>query len=348
MPATAAAMVDNAALADLIHGVRSGRAEILGALAGQPMVVVDLDSPGSADRTDLPSALACVIVGVSRAATTRGPLSRVDVALTEGGPSARPWVSVDDLDAELEMMAAAVGEAPAASIALVQVLRSGRPDSLDHDLILESLAYSTLQGGPEFGRWLGARPLPSGPSPLNGDLLVERSGDRLSITLNRPHVRNAFNGAMRDQLCEALALVGADPSVRQVHLRGAGPDFCSGGDLAEFGTLTDPASAHLIRTTRSAARLLGLVGDRVVAHLHGACIGAGIELPALAARIVAGRDTRLCLPEVAMGLIPGAGGTATLPRRIGRHRTAWLGLTGQFISATTGRAWGLIDEIVEE
>ena len=119
-----------------------------------------------------------------------------------------------------------------------------------------------------------------------------------------------------------------------------GPDFCSGGDLNEFGTLTDPATAHLVRTTRSAARLLGVVGDRVVAHLHGACVGAGIELPALAGRIVAAPDTRLQLPEVAMGLIPGAGGTATLPRRIGRHRTAWLALTGHFVERGHAHARG--------
>ena len=102
------------------------------------------------------------------------------------------------------------------------------------------------------------------------------------------------------------------------------------------------------RASRSAARLLGIVGDRVTAHLHGACIGAGIELPALAGRVVAKPDTGMRLPEVAMGLVPGAGGTATLPRRIGRHRTAWLALTGQSISAATGCAWGLIDEIVED
>jgi enoyl-CoA hydratase/carnithine racemase len=54
------------------------------------------------------------------------------------------------------------------------------------------------------------------------------------------------------------------------------------------------------------------------------------------------------LPEVGMGLIPGAGGTATLPRRIGRHRTAWLGLTGQAIDAATGLAWNLVDEVTDE
>jgi enoyl-CoA hydratase/carnithine racemase len=85
----------------------------------------------------------------------------------------------------------------------------------------------------------------------------------------------------------------------------------------------------------------------VTVELHGACVGAGVEIPALAGRVFATPDTRVRLPEVAMGLIPGAGGTASLPRRIGRHRTAWLGLVGAWLDATTALAWGLVDEIRE-
>ena len=108
----------------------------------------------------------------------------------------------------------------------------------------------------------------------------------------------------------------------------------------EFGTSADPATADLIRTLTQRGPAARHGGDRVVAHLHGACVGAGIELPALAGRVMADPGTRMRLPEVAMGLIPGAGGTATLPRRIGRHRTAWMALSGQFIGATTGTGLG--------
>jgi hypothetical protein len=347
MVPSGATMLDINALACLYEQAEGGWAEVLGALAQRPLLVVDLDSAGDVGSLDIPPQLPCVIVGVSRSGAVDGSFSGVDVALTEADRREIPWVQVADLEVVLERMTAATHRSPNASVALVQVLRSGRHDSLEHDLLLESLAYSTLQQGPEFGQWLAARPPASPPSPGDDVLTVERDGDRLSISLNRPRVRNAYNGAMRDGLCEALSVVCVDPSILEVHLFGAGPDFCSGGDLNEFGTLTDPATAHLVRTTRSAARLLGIVGDRVVAHLHGACVGAGVELPAMAARIVAEPDTRLQLPEVAMGLIPGAGGTATLPRRIGRHRTAWLALTGHFIGAATARSWGLIDEIVE-
>ena len=165
------------------------------------------------------------------------------------------------------------------------------------------------------------------------------------LTLNRPAKRNAFSAEMRDALAEALQLVLADPSLEEVVLRGAGPAFCSGGDLDEFGTLPDPATAHAIRSTRNVARLLAACADRVRSEIHGACIGAGIELPAFTGHVVAAPDAFVQLPEVAMGLVPGAGGTASLPRRIGRQRTAWLALTGARLDAETALRWGLVDEL---
>jgi enoyl-CoA hydratase/carnithine racemase len=137
----------------------------------------------------------------------------------------------------------------------------------------------------------------------------------------------------------------ADPSIERVVLDGAGPSFCSGGDLAEFGTLPDPATAHLIRLTRSPARRLAELGPRLEVRLHGACIGAGVEMAAFAGRVVAFPDTLISLPEVGLGLIPGAGGTVSLPRRIGRHRTAELALAGSPIDAATAQQWGLVDAV---
>ena len=109
--------------------------------------------------------------------------------------------------------------------------------------------------------------------------------------------------------------------------------------------LIRPAAAHLVRVAASVAALLDRVADRVTATVHGACIGAGIELPAYAGRLVARPDATFALPEVAMGLVPGAGGTVSIPRRIGRHRTAWLAITGRRIDAATALAWGLVDEV---
>jgi hypothetical protein len=125
-----------------------------------------------------------------------------------------------------------------------------------------------------------------------------------------------------------------------VVLRGNGPSFCSGGDLAEFGTTPDVVTAMTVRIRQSAGPRIARLGTSVTARLHGACIGAGVELPAFASTVVADRGTRFQLPEIAMGLIPGAGGTVSIPRRIGRWRTAWLALTGHRIDAATAHAWG--------
>jgi len=215
---------------------------------------------------------------------------------------------------------------------------------VERALVVESATYSLLQAGPEHQAWLAARPprraAVDEPSPVH----IARHGGELRLTLRRPHVRNAYNTAMREALLDGLAVAAADPDVRVV-IDGDGPNFCSGGDLDEFGTLADPASAHLLRVARSVGRAVHELRDRVTFVVHGACVGAGTELPAFAGRVVARPDATFRLPEVAMGLVPGAGGTVSLPRRVGRERAGWLALTGEAIDAETALEWGLIDAI---
>ncbi len=176
-------------------------------------------------------------------------------------------------------------------------------------------------------------------------LYVDRQGAVGWLVFNRPEKRNAFSSEMRDAFCEALQIPLCDASIREVMLTGEGPCFCSGGDLDEFGRYPDPATAHAVRSTRSPARLLAACADRMRSQLHGACIGAGIELPAFGARLLAAEDAFFQLPEVGMGLVPGAGGSVSLPRRIGRQRTAWMALSGLRVDAPTALAWGLVDEL---
>ena len=230
-----------------------------------------------------------------------------------------------------------------AGTALALLLRSGTGLSGPAALIAESATYSALQEGAEFHRWRSGRPLRE-PEPGTDRVLVERSGSELRITLSRPARRNAVDWRMRDALTAALTAAAAEPGLRVV-LAGAGPDFCAGGDLDEFGSRPDPATAHLIRLTRSPALLLHRLSARTTAHLHGACLGAGVELPAFASRVVAAEDTRLALPELTFGLIPGAGGTVSLTRRIGRWRTAFLALSGSSLTAAQALRWGLIDAV---
>ena len=175
---------------------------------------------------------------------------------------------------------------------------------------------------------------------------THRQGGILSITLTRPQRLNALDARMRDELVEALTLAAADPGITRVELYGEGRAFCAGGDLDEFGSRADPATAHLIRLERSAGRSLARLDKPTVCYIHGATMGSGIELAAFCGTVVAGRDTQIALPEIGLGLVPGAGGTVSLPRRIGRLRTAWLAFSGSTIDAATAREWGLVDEIV--
>jgi enoyl-CoA hydratase/carnithine racemase len=202
-----------------------------------------------------------------------------------------------------------------------------------------------LQSGPEFAAWRAATPIRDHHDEPGPTVISERTGDTLRVTLSRPEVHNAFSARMRDELIDALTVALLDDSIAAVELRGAGPSFCSGGDLDEFGTFPDPVTAHLVRLARSAGRVLHLVAPRVTAHLHGSCFGSGIEIPAFATRVVAHPDTTIALPELGMGLIPGAGGTVSLTRRMGRQRTALLALSGMRLDARTALEWGLVDAI---
>lgn len=324
----------------------------------EPAVVVGVGASGTVPPADLVAGVDVLLLSATAPAApvavtpagAPGPTA-AGTAPMGAAPAAAPrvppvpWVVVPDLDGALDLLETAVSATPLAAGVLLDLLRHRPGRTVEEDLLAESLAYSTLQAGPEHRRWLAGRGVVSPRPGTSPPVRVARRGDELDITLARPHVRNAYDAATRDALCEALSVAVLDPSVARVELTGDGPDFCSGGDLAEFGTVSDPATGHRIRTRRSAARLLHQVADRVTVHVQGACVGAGAELAALAGRVVAAPDARFRLPELAMGLVPGAGGTASLPRRIGRHRTAWLALTGTWLGAPDALAWGLVDGI---
>lgn len=308
--------------------------------SGRPSLGVELsgEPPGDEACTALATALARL------ACTTIAFVPEPEA------PAARALALAFDVQVEtrgdLDRAHAAVERTPLAATALAQLLRGQEGRDVESGLVAESLTYSTLQSGPEFAAWLATQPTLRPEIPEQPPVRVERAGERLDVVLDHPGKRNAYSAAMRDQLCEALQLAVQDDAIHEVVLRGTGPAFCSGGDLDEFGLLADPATAHAIRTARSAARWLAALGPRVRAELHGACVGAGIELPAFAGRVQAHEDAFFQLPELGMGLVPGAGGTVGLPRRIGRQRTAWLALTGHRLDLDTARSWGLVDDVL--
>ena len=240
-----------------------------------------------------------------------------------------------------------INQHPLAAMTLVQLLRHNEDIDPLQGLFAESLAYATLQGGVEYSRIMKAADIVATAvqEPASA-VLVERRHDALAVTLNRPHVRNAYSTAMRDGLYDALQLLKADSSLNKAVIKGEGSCFCIGGDLNEFGWVSDPATAHAIRSSRSVGQALLELSAQLEFRLHRACIGSGIELPAFAARVVANKNTFMQLPEIRLGLLPGAGGTVSIPRRIGRHRTAYLALSARKIKASTALKWGLIDAIV--
>jgi len=322
----------------------------LGALADRPVVVLDLDGP-STDLAQVTRVLAgrpCVVIGVASTPILEPTVDGLlDVALCASDIAPAPWVAGRGaLDDMVDALVTAIESSSEAAVALVQLLRLGERASTIDAVVAESFAYSLLQSGDRHRHWLSSRadrqrrPRPDAPI-----VAVTRTDDRLLVVLDRPEVHNAYGTRMRDELTDAFRLVAADPTITSVELCGAGPSFSSGGDLDEFGTAPAPLDAHLVRTTRNAGIALAAIADRVTARVHGTCVGAGVELPAFAGRVVADPHTTFRLPEVAMGLVPGAGGTASIPRRIGRHRTAYLALTGAPIDAPLALSWGLIDAI---
>ncbi len=313
-------------------------------LTGEPLFAVDLGA-----ETRWPEEIA---LAVAREALCELPCPSIALAQGLLAPAAEALVAEFDVVVatrqELELVADGVFAHPLASQSLAQLLRLSAGCSVHEGLVAESLVYATLQAGPEFAAWLASRPEPKPRAQPEGPAVrIDRAEGRLELWLNRPEKRNAFSAEMRDALCEGLALAVMDRSVERVLLRGEGPVFCSGGDLDEFGTLPDPATAHAIRSTRHPARLLHALEPRVECVVQGSCVGAGVELPAFATRVVARPDAAFRLPELSMGLVPGAGGTVSLPRRIGRQRTAWLALTGVAIDVETALSWRLVDAIAE-
>jgi len=294
----------------------------IAAAAGVPAVVVDV---GDDHADDVGGALAALPV--------------VSVAVGAGGES---WdMTLDDPGPALEGLRAN----PQAAVVAAQTLRRTGQLGLLDGLLVESLAYATLQAGPEHARWLAQRGRRVRRDSDQPRIEVTDDGSVVTVTLNRPRLLNLFDAAMRDQLVDVLKALEAGADDRPVVLIGAGGNFCAGGDPAEFGTVADPAQAHLIRSRANAAPWLAAVAHRATAIIDGACVGAGIELAAFCATVTATDRARFRLPELSMGLIPGAGGTVSIPARIGRQRTLWWLLTGAELDPATALDWGLVDDI---
>jgi enoyl-CoA hydratase/carnithine racemase len=167
------------------------------------------------------------------------------------------------------------------------------------------------------------------------------------ITLNRPRVINAINGAMRTEIPAVLRELDKDPHIRVIGLRGAGPKgFCAGADISESGTQPSNTPASDASSRSTWIQSLDGVTKPLVAVIHGYCFGGGLEI-ALACDVrIAAADAQFAFPETSLGLIPGGGGTQRLPRVIGLGRALSMLLTGDRVNAVEAQRAGLITEIL--
>lgn len=175
------------------------------------------------------------------------------------------------------------------------------------------------------------------------EVLTERRGNVLVITLNRPEAKNAINEAVAKQMVAVIDDLDADPELRVGVLTGAGGVFCAGMDLKGFLRGENPTVA---------GRGFGGLTQQppqtpLIAAVEGWALAGGFELVLSCDLVVASREAKFGIPEVKRSLVAGAGGLLRLQRRIPYHAAMELALTGEPIDAETAQRYGLISRLTE-
>jgi 3-hydroxyacyl-CoA dehydrogenase len=175
---------------------------------------------------------------------------------------------------------------------------------------------------------------------INASVDLRWDGEVAVVTVDNPPV-NALKHEVRAGLAEALHRAHADDGVKAVVIVCAGRTFFAGADITEFGQPPQPPSLHEVIAPIEAMQ------KPVVAALHGTAFGGGFELALACHYRVAVADARVGLPEVKLGLLPGAGGTQRLPRLVGPEKAVKMIVTGEPMGASEALADGILDEIVQ-
>lgn len=184
---------------------------------------------------------------------------------------------------------------------------------------------------------------------MNGfqTIKFEKKGRIAHVTLNRPEALNAFSVQMRDDLFEILEAIEADDDIRVGILKGAGEKaFCAGADLSEFLTAPPPIASRKIRFDRDLWGLFLSVPQPFIAAVHGYVLGSGIEMALCCDIRITADNATFGLPEVALGIIPAAGGTQTLPRIVGRAKALEMLLANRWIDAKKASDIQLVNLVV--
>ena len=179
------------------------------------------------------------------------------------------------------------------------------------------------------------------------EVLTERDGAVLTITLNRPEVFNAFNAALHAALAAALE-EAADPGVRAVVVTGAGRGFCAGQDLKEFSEMPESIRERLEQTYHPNIRAIRGLAKPVIAAVNGPCAGAGLSL-ACACDLRIAADTATFVPGfIGIGLVPDSGGSWFVHRLLGFARAFEWMTSNRKLTAAEAHAWGLVSEVTDD
>ncbi len=178
-------------------------------------------------------------------------------------------------------------------------------------------------------------------------VLVEDHGAVRVITLNRPDKRNAIDIPVRLELAKALEAADADRSIRAIVLTGAGPAFCSGGDIASMEPLAPEPAMERVQLAQKVIRAIWNTPKPVVAAVEGSAYGAGAALAAACDRVVAAKDVRFATTFTNVGLAGDMGIFASLPRRVGIARARQMLMMPTPIDAPAALEMGLVDALAE-
>lgn len=182
---------------------------------------------------------------------------------------------------------------------------------------------------------------------MSPTVLVERDDHLVHLILNRPEALNAIDNALGEELRVACERLAADSDVWAIIFRGAGERaFCAGADLKARRDFTPEQWQAQRELFRRMFKQLRDVPQPMIAAVHGYALGGGTELAMLADFVVASEDAVFGLTEVSLGIIPGGGGTQSLPRLIGRNRAKEMIFAARRIPASEALELGLVNHVV--
>ena len=179
------------------------------------------------------------------------------------------------------------------------------------------------------------------------NLLVERDGGVLTITINRPKVLNALNAATLAELDQEIAIARDDAAVKAIVLTGGGEkSFVAGADINELAVQTPVGGREHARHGQSLFDRIERLGKPVIAAVNGFALGGGCELAMACTMRIAADTAKFGQPEIKLGVIPGYGGTQRLTHAVGKAKAMDLILTGRMMDAAEAERAGLVARVV--